>query len=312
MDAEPAANKQNLTKGFAHVALFSAGLHVVLVALKFGLGVLCGSIALKADAFHSVADVLSSLGIFAGIKISQRQSKGFPYGLHKVENLTALITCSAIFFAAYEIIREVIFSEPSAAVSNVPVGILGLLFIMILTLLFSRYETKVGRRVGSPSLVADAKHIETDLLSTGGILLGLLMSLWHWNVDRYVAVIIALLIARLGWRILVDSLKVLLDASMSQDHLDRIRKVFYEFPQVKRVMHLRGRCSGRYDFLEAEAALDVDTLEEAHRISSAIEEEVYDRFPEVDKLLIHYEPMADQMSESTVRPLCPRIELTNH
>jgi len=76
-----------------------------------------------------------------------------------------------------------------------------------------------------------------------------------------------------------------------------IRKIFYEFPQVKDVRHLRGRCSGRYDFLEAEAALDVDTLQEAHRISSAIEEEVYDRHPEVDRLLIHYEPVADQMSE---------------
>jgi cation diffusion facilitator family transporter len=297
MDAELAANKQNLTKGFAHVALFSAGLHISLVVLKYGLGVLCGSIALRADAFHSVADALSSLGIFVGINISERKPKGFPYGLYKVENLTALITCFAIFFAAYEIIREIIRSEPSASVSNVPVGILGLLFIMVLTLLFSRYETNVGRRVGSPSLVADAKHIETDLLSTGGILIGLLMSLWSWNADRYIAVIIAILMAWLGSKILVDSLKVLLDASMSQDHLDRIRNIFYEFPQVKRVMHLRGRCSGRYDFLEAEAALDVDTLQEAHRISSAIEEEVYDRHPEVDRLLIHYEPIADHMSE---------------
>jgi len=156
---------------------------------------------------------------------------------------------------------------------------------------------EIGRRVGSPSLVADAKHIETDLLSTGGILIGLLISLWNWNVDRYIAVIIAILIARMGWKILVASLKVLLDASMSQDYLDEIRKIFFEFPQVKHVIHLRGRCSGRYNFLEAEAVMDVDTLQEAHQISSAIEEEVHDRHPEVDRLLIHYEPIADQMSE---------------
>jgi len=295
--AELVNKETKAVKSFAYVALLSAGFHIILVVLKYGLGILSGSIALRADAFHSLADVLSSLGIFVGIKISERKSKTFPYGLYKVENLAALVTSVFIFFAAYEIIKEVIQSDPAAVVSNVHIAVLGLLFIVVLIFLFSRYEIKIGKKAGSPSLVADAKHIGTDLISTGGILIGLVISLWKWNVDRYIAVVIVVLVARLGWTILADSVKVLLDASIKNETLEDIRKVFYNFSPVKDVVRLSGRCSGRYKFVEAEIIVDTERLQDAHDISSSIEEEIYDCFPEVDKLLIHYEPVKSQKSE---------------
>ena len=284
-------------KSFAYVALLSAGFHIILVVLKYSLGVFSGSIALRADAFHSFADVLSSLGIFVGIKISERKSSIFPYGLYKVENLAALVTSLFIFLAAYEIVKEVIHADPTAVISNIPIAVLGLLVIVVSIFLFSRYEMKVGRKTGSPSLVADAKHIGADLLSTTGIIVGLLLGLWKPNFDRIIAFVIAILIARLGWTIFADSLKVLLDASIKDEMLDDIRKVFFKFSPVKDVTKLSGRCSGRYKFIEAEMILDIEKLQDAHDISSSIEEEVYDCFPEVDKLLIHYEPAEGQKNE---------------
>jgi len=284
------AKERKVTQSFAYVALLSAGLHIILVVLKYALGSSSGSIALKADAFHSLVDVLSSLGIFAGIKISERKSSIFPYGLYKVENLAALATSLFIFFAAFEIVKEVIQADPTAVISNIPTAVLGLAVIVVLISLFSRYEMKVGRQIGSPSLIADAKHIGTDLLSTAGILVGLLASLWKPNADRFIAVVIAILIMRLGWTILTDSVKVLLDASVDDEMLKDIKKVFLKFSPVTDVTQLSGRCSGRYKFVEAEMILDIEKLQDAHDISSAIEEEVYDCFPEVDKLLIHYEP----------------------
>jgi divalent metal cation (Fe/Co/Zn/Cd) transporter len=88
--------------------------------------------------------------------------------------------------------------------------------------------------------------------------------------------------------------KVLLDASIKEDILNDIRKVFFNFSDVKDVTQLSGRCSGRYKFVEAEIILDTEKLQDAHDISTAIEEEVYDCFPDVDKLLIHYEPVKVQ------------------
>jgi cation diffusion facilitator family transporter len=295
--AETNAKKTKVTKSFAYVALLSVGFNILLVLLKYGLSILSGSIALRADAIHSLVDVLSSLGIFVGIKISERRSSSFPYGMYKVENLAALATSLFIFFAAYEIVKEIIYTDPTANISSIPIAVSGLFVIIILMLLFSRYELKVGRKAGSPSLVADAKHIGTDLLSSLGVMLGLLLSLWKSNFDRFVAVIIIVLIARLGWTILSDSVKVLLDASIKQETLNDIRNIFFNFPDVKDVTELSGRCSGRYKFVEAEIILDTEKLLDAHDISSAIEEEVYDCFPEVDKILIHYEPAKEQKKE---------------
>jgi cation diffusion facilitator family transporter len=295
--AEINAKKTKVIKSVAYVALLSVGFNILLVLLKYGLSILSGSIALRADAIHSLVDVLSSLGIFVGIKISERKSSSFPYGLYKVENLAALATSLFIFFAAYEIVKEIIHADPTAFVSSIPIAILGLVVIIIMMFLFSRYELKVGRKAGSPSLVADAKHIGTDLLSSVGVMLALLLSLWKPNFDRFIAVIIIILIARLGWTILSDSVKVLLDASIKDEMLNDIRKVFFNFSPVKDVTQLSGRCSGRYKFVEAEMILDTEKLQDAHDISSAIEEEVYDCFPEVDKILIHYEPTKGQKNE---------------
>ena len=295
--AQTVAKETKATQSFAYVALLSAGFHIILVVLKYTLGSFSGSIALKADAFHSLVDVLSSLGIFVGIKISEQKSSTFPYGLYKVENLAALATSLFIFLAAYEIVKEVIYADPTAVISNIPTAVLGLAVIVVLIFLFSRYEMKIGEKIGSPSLVADAKHIGTDLLSTAGILIGLLVSFWKPNADRFIAVIIAILIIRLGWTILADSVKVLLDASIKDEMLNDIRKVFFNFSPVKDVTQLSGRCSGRYKFVEAEIALDIEKLQEAHEICSSIEEEVYDCFPEIDKIHIHYEPVKEQKNE---------------
>jgi len=277
-------------KSFAYVALLSVGFNVLLVLLKYGLSVISGSVALRADAFHSLIDVLASLGIFAGIKISERKSRIFPYGLYKVENLASLATSLFIFLAAYEIVKELMHAESTIAASNIPIAILGLVVIIALMFLFSRFEMKVGKKVGSPSLVADAKHIGTDLLSSVGVLVALILSLWKPNFDRFVAVIIIILIARLGWTILADSVKVLLDASIKTEMLDDIKKVFFNFSPVKAVTRLSGTCSGRYKFIEAEITVDIEKLQDAHNVASSIEEEIYDCFPEIDKIIIHYEP----------------------
>jgi len=289
---EKSAPSQNIAqKSFAYVALLSSGFHVVLVILKYCLGVFSGSIAIKADALHSLIDVFSSLAIYAGIKISERKSKIFPYGLYKVENLASLITSFIIFLAALGIVKEVIAKEAVGVIVNIPIAILGLLAVIASMFLFSRYEMKLGKRIGSPSLIADAKHLSTDVLSSIGVLIALIFGLFGLDIDRYVAIILVILISRLGVTILIDSLKVLLDVSINNEALEKIEKIFHGFPAVEKVIRLTGRYSGRYKFVEAVVIMDAETLQEAHGISSAIEEEVYDCLPEVDKIFIHYEPM---------------------
>lgn len=85
------------------VALFAIGINLLLFGIKYTFSTLSGSIALKADAFHSLSDVVASSTVFVGLIIAKRKTKSFPYGLYKVENLASVLVALAILYAGYEI-----------------------------------------------------------------------------------------------------------------------------------------------------------------------------------------------------------------
>jgi len=86
-------------------AFVSIGVTAFLAVIKYFFGILSGSIALTADAIHSLTDVISSVGVLIGLKISSRKpTKAFPYGFYKAENIVSLFLALAIFYAGYEII----------------------------------------------------------------------------------------------------------------------------------------------------------------------------------------------------------------
>lgn len=275
----------------ARTALGAALLNLLLAAAKYFLGRYTGSLALCADALHSLTDVVGSLSVFVGLKFAERKTRSFPYGLYKLENLVALITACFIFLAAYEILHQAFHGESVIIPSRVPLAAGGLLLMALATWLFSRWELAWARKSGSPSLAADAQHLTTELLATGVILVGLIAGAFHVHLaDRLAAIFIAGLIIKIGFDIAVESLKVLLDAGLEPEIIARIADLFRAFPEVVEIKNLTGRRSGRFRFVEAEIVLDVSSLEEAHEIVSCIEEEIYDCFPDIDRVIVHFEP----------------------
>jgi cation diffusion facilitator family transporter len=276
--------------GYAKVAIYSCLLNSLLTGVKYYLGEASGSLALKADAVHSLADVVSSLTIFLGIVIADRKTRTFPQGLYKVENLVALLSSFFIFYAAYEIGFEALWGDTSGHITGVPQVMAGIILIMAAAAVFSRYELKIGLEVGSPSLVADARHVTTDLIACTVILVGIISTYLGYPIDRYVALLVAVLVARIGIQILVEAIKVLLDATLDYHTLDGIRKILESSEEVKEVLSIGGRSSGRFKFLEISLTTDLKLLRAAHDLTSQIEEEILDQYPNIDKILIHYEP----------------------
>lgn len=275
---------------YVKVALSSCLVNGVLMTAKYFLGEVSGSMALKADAVHSLADVVSSLSILGGILISDRKTKTFPFGLYKVENLVSLVSSFFIFFAAYEIGKESIYAVHTGAIKNLGPVIAGIVFMLIAAYLYSRYELKAGLKAGSPSLVADAKHIATDMFSSLVILMAILGTHLGFSLDRYAAILVIALVLYMGLTILIGSLKVLLDATLDYATLNGIRGVLASHPFVKSVASLGGRNSGRYKFVEANVMVEARLLRDAHAEVSHLEEEILDRWPDIDRILIHYEP----------------------
>jgi len=272
------------------IAAFAVVVNLVLLGIKYTFAMLSHSIALKAEALHSLSDVVASLTVFGGLMLAKRKSKKFPYGLYKVENLVSIIVALAIFFAGYEIVTEALKSGAEHKLENVPITLVSVLFIIGITFGFSRYELKIGREINSPSLIADAHHIRVDMFTGAVVLVGLLSNVVGFNLDRIAAFIIAIFIAWAGGEILLDAIRVLLDASLDYETLSQAEKIISSEPQVAQIKNLTGRNSGRYKFIEADIVLKTHNLDKAHFIANRVETSIKEEIKNVDHVLIHYEP----------------------
>jgi cation diffusion facilitator family transporter len=271
------------------VALLAICINLILFGMKYLFAALSGSIALKAEAFHSLSDVIASSMVFTGLILAKRKTKSFPYGLYKVENLVSVVVALAIFYAGCEITLEALKGGASS-LQNLGITIVSVFGAMIITFSFSRYEARVGTEIASPSLIADARHMWVDMLANTVVLVGLLSSLIGFSLDRIAAFIVVFFIAWAGGKILIDGVRVLLDASLDYETLSSAEKLILKEPQVIEIKSLIGRNSGRYKFIEANIVLKTHDFDKANFIASRIEINIKEKITNVDRVLIHFEP----------------------
>jgi cation diffusion facilitator family transporter len=281
----------------SRIALFSTLLNILVAGTKGILTWLSGSSALLADTIHGFSDTFASLLILVGIWLSKKKSEAFPWGLYKVENFVALISAGLIFFAGYEIVHHIFKADKTLILVHFYFSLFGLLAIIMAIAIFSRYEAKEAKALNSPSLYADASHWYSDIASTTLVLLALLGSRVGYPIlDRLAALVMVGFIAKVGWDILKDSMKTLLDASVDPTTLDRIRNVIQGFSQVKEIKSIQARNSGRFVFVRTVLAFSIRKFDQAHRLSEEIERTLLQEFPQVDKVTIHYEPVKKDFS----------------
>lgn len=277
-------------------ALLAVAINLVIFAIKYASASATGSIALKAEAFHTFADFVASLTVFAGLKIAKRKTKSFPYGLYKIENLMSVFISLIILYTGYEIVLEAINAN-SNELRNSGLAVLSLVFSLAITFLFSEYEKKIGRKINSPILIADSAHIRIDVLSNLVVLLAVISSIIGYQLDKIAALIVVGFIAKTGTQMLKDGARVLLDASLDHETLSKVEKIILNTPQVIEIQSLKGRNSGRFKFIEASIVIRTHNLDKAHFITDKIERNIKDEIKNIDQIIIHYEP---QHKENTV------------
>ena len=273
----------------SQVAWASIAVNVFLSLLNLAIAAASGSLAVAAEMVHNLVDLLASVAVLAGVKISERESRRFPYGLYKVENVVAVGVAILIFFTAYEIAKEALRGDGGTATVNGWM-LAGVALSALIPLAYSRFEMRVGRQINSPSLMADAQEYRAHVFSSGVVFLALVGQMVGFPIDRYAALVIVVLIAKTGWELLVDGMRVLLDASLDMETLEQVRAIIQADPRVTDVLSLDGRNAGRYRFLEAEVTLRVADLDKAHNVSRRIERAIRTEVPHVERVRIHYEP----------------------
>ena len=267
---------------------YSIAINVALVALHGLIAVASGSLAVTAELTHNLVDLISAGAVLAGLKIATRKSADFPYGLYKVENLIAAAIALLVFLTAYEIVDSAIFGKPSPLTID-PWMLALLLLTAAIPLVFSHWELRVARATNSPALDADAREYRIHACTTGLAFAALLAALIEVPFDRFAAVIIAVAVVKTGYCLLVDALRVLLDASLDAETLNRIRGIMEKDPAVAEVKWVTGRNAGRFRFVEAGVALRLSDLVLVEAAVRRIEDTVRAAAPHIERVLVHVE-----------------------
>ncbi|NPA88149.1 MAG: cation transporter [Epsilonproteobacteria bacterium] len=271
------------------IAIFSIIVNLTLSLIKIIGGKLSGSAALTADGIHSLSDLAASFSVLTGIVIANKKAKDFPMGLYKVENLVALISAFAIFFAGYEIAKDVFFGEPMK-IKNLPIALVAIVLTVIITYFYSRWEKKKAIELNSPSLLADAEHVKSDFFTALVVLVGVIGQYMGYPIVEKIAVaIVVYFIFHSGWEILVDAIKVLLDASVDKETLDEVRNILEKEEMIEKINDIKGRNAGSFKFIYLDIDVKTDSIKEAHEYVHQLEEKIKKAIPEVEKVITHYE-----------------------
>lgn len=278
---------------------------MVVMALKAFIGLVTGSLSLLADALHSVTDSANNvLGLVASQFSSPEPDRDHPYGHQKFEAIGALGIAAFLGIACFEILQsavERIFSQADPVrISETELWLL--LIVLGINIFVAFYERSVGRRVGSPILIADAKHTMSDVWVTISVLAGLI-GVWAWGLqwlDVVLAFPVALLVFWSGWSVLRENLPWLVDEVAIAP--EAIHTVVMQVPGVLNCHSIASRgLLGRQVFIEMHLIVDASDVEAAHAITEAVEERLEEEYRPV-RINIHVEPPHYKSDEISYTP----------
>lgn len=269
------------------VVLISAMESLLETGIKISAALYTGSTGLLADCIHSLGDVVGSLMVWIGVRVANKKYKKFPYGFYKIENLLALGIGFAIIYGAYEIIL-IFFAGKATLPQNIPVGITAVVIAILLDFFWGRFEAKSGRLINSPGVEASGNHTLSDVYSSVVVLIGLIGSYFGYNLDRWSALIVAIIISKMGVEILWKNIIVLLDMTLPTEKLDAYTKLITRQPGVLSVKTIRGRNSGSFRFVDIDISIKVNSLSMANSMASEMENKLKEFDSTIDAVFVHY------------------------
>ncbi len=297
------------------VLIITLLLNLLVMAIKAAVGWLTGSLSLLADALHSVTDSANNiLGLVTNHYANPQPDRDHPYGHQKFDALGALGIAAFLGIACFEILSGAVerLINGGKVVKISPNELWILLIVLGINIFVTFYERRVGQRLGSAILVADAKHTMSDVWVTI-MVIGGLIGVWQgqvWNIpqlqflDVFLSFPVAVLVFSSGWKVLTENLPWLVDEMAilyegSANAPEVIHAIAIDVPEVVNCHSIASRgVVGRQVFIEMHMIVDAVDVETAHRITEEVEARLEERFSPV-RILIHVEPPAyhsDQIS----------------
>lgn len=279
----------------ARLAAWSIAVAFLVMALKFVAWRITGSVALYSDALESIVNVIAAFAALWAIRVSHKPADNtHQHGHHKAEYFSAVLEGVLIVVAAFLILAEVWRTWLNPVPMEQPwQGLAVNGFAALVNAVWAGILINTGRKARSPALVADGRHIMTDVVTSVGVIAGLIGAvLTGWTfLDPLLALIVALNILWQGWNVISSSIDGLMDKAVDPEEHIHIRDIISANSKGALEVHdLKTRIAGRATFIEFHMVVDADmTVGASHVICDRIEEALRAEIPSV-RVIIHVEP----------------------
>lgn len=281
----------NIKTNVARLSIIS---NSVLILMKVVVGIISGSVSIISEAIHSLMDLIAAVIAFFSVKISDTPpDEDHPYGHGKFENISGVVEALLILAAAFWIIYEAfhkIIHPVEISRTGIGIGALVMFFSTAVNLVVSRKLYKVAKKTDSIALEADALHLKTDVYTSFGVGVGLLL-IWitgFWILDPLIAILVALFILKESFNLMARAYSPLLDGSLPRDDISKIESLLRGMGI--RYHELKTRKAGSHKFVDIHVEMPSKMeLKDVHQKCDEIEDLLSNNMPEV-KINIHVEP----------------------
>ncbi len=295
------ATTDHRTREIYRATLLGMFVNVALFAFKLVAGIVGRSGAMIADAIHSASDFATDIVVLAFVRISTKpRDDDHDWGHGKYETLGSLIIGVALAAVGVEVLVDSAKQIAAVAAGEVlprpgMIAIVAAGVSIVAKELLYHYTVRVGRRLGSPSVVANAWHHRSDALSSIGALLGIAAAYLlgeKWRIaDPIAAIVVAALIIKVAYDLCGTALADLLEKSLSREQEEEILAIIAEIPEVSTPHNLRTRRIGSNIAVEVHIRVEGEmSVLASHEITRKIESRLKERFGEQTYIAIHVEP----------------------
>lgn len=266
--------------------------NIALFAVKYWAGIVTGSIAIIADAWHTLTDSVSSVAVVLSARMSSKPADSeHPFGHGRIELIASLFIAALLFVVAYSFLVEAWERFSSGRVVGYgPLAIIVTAVSVIAKEILAQYAFRLGRKTRSEVLRSDGWHHRSDAVSSVIILAGIFLSRYAWWIDSMLAAMVALLIGYAAWRIFSRTISSILGEPPDQSMISEIRKIgseVDEFASDFHHFHFHNYIS--HSELTFHLRLPGNmTIEKGHEIADRIEKRIREKLG--IEATIHIEP----------------------
>jgi len=305
-------------KAGQRITLIGALIDSLLSAAKIIVGVLANSTALIADGLHSLSDVLTDFMVVFLLKFShEKPDANHPWGHARFETVGTVVLGSILMLVgalmAYESLK-LLFGPEVPPLPAWPALIVAGVSILSKEILY-HYTHRVGKALNSNLIIANAWHHRTDSLSSIVVFIAIAGAMTGiWWLDALAAVLVALLVGKIGWDLVAKSISELVDTALPAERVKKLREAALSVDGVISVHSFKSRSMGSQSLLEMHLQVAPHlSASEGHFIGDSVTCLLRDRFDDIGHIIYHIDTYDDHdMSEAACPIMPPRSEIKRH